>query len=136
MPITHFTQLDVWKRATALTERIYRLTEGFPRREWFGLAAQMRSAAFSIGANLSEGFGRRPLRDKARFYNIAEGSSKELENYLILAGRLGYLKEVADLTRDLEDIGRMLTRLVDRTLEAAETAQRFEPRRPSSSSPP
>ena len=125
MPIRHFTQLDVWQRAHALTLEIYRLTEGFPARESFGLTAQLRSAASSTGANLSEGFGRRPLRDKARFYNVSEGSAYEAENFLLLARDLGYLKDISGPTESLRAIGLMLVRLVDRTLEASEADDRF-----------
>jgi four helix bundle protein len=133
-PLRHFTQLKVWQAAHGLALDVYRLTEGFPARERFGLAAQMRSAASSIGANLAEGFGRRPLRDKARFYNMSEGSAHELENFLLLARDLGFVKEPSPFLASLDAIGRMLTRLVDRTLEAVEGDDRFgdRARRPRS----
>jgi len=127
MATSPFTQLEVWKRSHALALAVYRVAETFPRREHFGLAAQMRSAAASIGANIAEGFGRRPLRDKARFYNTAEGSAYELENFLLLAEALGFLEEIASMASELATIGRMLSRLVDRTLQAAEGADRFGP---------
>jgi four helix bundle protein len=37
----------------------YRLTADFPKRETYGLTAQLRRAAVSIPANIAEGFRRR-----------------------------------------------------------------------------
>jgi four helix bundle protein len=38
-----------------LVEDIYIATDGFPMRERFGLAAQLRRASVSIPSNISEG---------------------------------------------------------------------------------
>jgi four helix bundle protein len=129
MALTCFTQLEVWRTSHALTLEIYRLTEGFPKRAQFGLASQMRDASASIGANISEGFGRRSLREKARFYNIAEGSASELLNFLFLARDLGYIANIAGLTRSLDAVGRMLNRLIEKTLQTAASCDRFPARR-------
>ncbi|HEV8456119.1 MAG TPA: four helix bundle protein [Gemmatimonadales bacterium] len=51
--------LVVWQRAMDLVDETYALTDSFPKREQFGITAQMRSAAVSIPANIAEGFGRR-----------------------------------------------------------------------------
>jgi four helix bundle protein len=56
---------------------IYRFTEGFPRHELFGLTSQLRRAAVSIPANFAEGHKKRSPAEKARFYNIAQGSLEE-----------------------------------------------------------
>ena len=37
--------LDVWKDAILIAKRVYEITENVPRREEFGLAAQMRKSA-------------------------------------------------------------------------------------------
>ena len=51
----------------------------------------MRRAAISIPANLAEGFKRRGLQEKIRFYNISEGSLEELKYFFILSKDLAYL---------------------------------------------
>jgi four helix bundle protein len=87
---------------------IYQFTETFPRHEQFGLTSQLRRAAVSIPANIAEGFKKRGTADKARFYNIAQGSIEECRYYLILAKDLGY-GETVDLRSSLDEISRMLT---------------------------
>ena len=66
-------ELEVWKKAHALTVKPYRLTESFPRSGMFGLTSQIRRAAGSIGANLAEGCGRWGEAELARFVQIAMG---------------------------------------------------------------
>jgi four helix bundle protein len=119
MAITCFWELEAWKAAHAFALEIYRRTETFPARERFGLSLQMRKAATSIGANVAEGFKRRSWRDKARFYNIAEGSLAEVENYLFLSRDLDYLKGFERILADGQRVGRLLTGLVQATLRLA-----------------
>ena len=72
--LERFEDLDVWRRAHALVLEVYRLTGGFPNDEKFGLVSQMRRAAVSVPANIAEGFKKRGNKDKANFYNIAQGA--------------------------------------------------------------
>jgi four helix bundle protein len=51
-----YRDLRVWKAGMDLAVSVYRATEGFPRSEVFGLVSQMRRAAYSIPANIAEGF--------------------------------------------------------------------------------
>jgi len=82
--------LIVWKKVHQWVLKIHHFTNSFPRREQFGLISQLRRAAISIPANIAEGFKRRGNPDKARFYNIAQGSIEECRYYLISARDLGY----------------------------------------------
>lgn len=69
---------------------VYGLTRGFPREETYGLSAQMRRAAVSIPSNIAEGFQRKGVKDKIKFFNIAQGSLEELRYQLILTRDLDY----------------------------------------------
>jgi four helix bundle protein len=102
-----FTDLIVWQKAHQFVLAVYRYTEGFPKTEIYGLTAQFRRAAVSIPANIAEGFRKRGNPDKARFYNIAQGSLEECRYYLILAADLGF-GDNADLMRLLTDVSRLL----------------------------
>ncbi len=79
--IESFQQLDAWREAHQLVVMVYRLTEAFPQQERFGRVAQMRRAAVSVPANIAEGFKRRGIGEKIRFYNTAEASLEELKYY-------------------------------------------------------
>ena len=49
-----FRDLLVWRKAHALTLRVYRETASFPSCELYGLSAQVRRAAVSIGSNIAD----------------------------------------------------------------------------------
>lgn len=109
---TRFEDLDVWKKAHKLVLNIYSITKDYPAEEKFGLISQMRRAAISIPANIAEGFKKRGIKDKANFYNIAQGSLEELRYYLILSKDLGYYEQVENLLDLTETVGRMLHGLI------------------------
>ena len=62
--------------------------------------------AVSVPANFAEGFKKRGLADKVRFYNIAQGSLEECRYYLILARDLGY-GDSRVLSTSLEEVSKM-----------------------------
>lgn len=87
----NFEDLDVWENAHQFVLTVYKLTNQFPKEELFGLTSQFRRAAISIPANIAEGYKKRGIKDKLRFYNISEGSGEECRYYLILSKDLGYI---------------------------------------------
>lgn len=111
MAITSFEQLNVWKLAHELTLDVYNRTRVFPNEEKYGLTSQMRRSAVSVPANIAEGFKKRGSKDKARFYNIVQGSLEELRYYFILCRDLGYLKINNEQLEIFETIGKMLNNL-------------------------
>ena len=87
-------QLIAWQRADDLFIRIHRLAATrLPSSERYELASQLRRAAYSVPANIVEGFARRSLKERAHFLNIAEASLAEVGYCLHVARRLGYLGE-------------------------------------------
>ena len=83
------------------------MTKMFPKEELFGLTSQLRRAAVSIPANIAEGYRKRGKMDKARFFNIAEGSLEECYYYMILANDLGYAN-TENLKKLLNEVGKLL----------------------------
>jgi four helix bundle protein len=108
-----YQDLVVWQRSVDLAVRVSEVTEAFPRREIYGLAAQMRRSAVSVPSNIAEGHGRRHLGDYLHHLSIANGSLMELETQIVIAARRGYLNPALD--RELSDcsgeVGRMLAGL-------------------------
>jgi len=86
----NFRGLKVWQLGMQLTEDVYRLSQGFPKHETYGLGSQIQRAAVSIPANIAEGHAIGSTKDFARFLGIAQGSLAELETHLLLAERLKY----------------------------------------------
>lgn len=91
--ITKFTDLYAWKKSYDLSLEIYKITENFPQKEKFGIINQLRRAAYSVCANIAEGFGRYYFKDKIRFYYQARGSATEIQNFILLSKDLGFIEE-------------------------------------------
>lgn len=89
--IKNFTDLYAWQEAHKLALIVYKITKKFPGEEKFGLTSQIRRAVVSITSNIAEGFSRQSLSEKAHFYSIAQGSTTETQNQLLLARDLGYI---------------------------------------------
>ena len=102
-----FRDVVVWQKAHAFALAIYRCTERFPKHETFALSSQLRRAAAIVPSNFVEGFRKRTVPDKARFYNIAQGSADECLYHLILAHDLRYADTIA-LQTDIEEVSRLL----------------------------
>jgi four helix bundle protein len=84
-----FRDVIAWQKAHSLVLNVYELTKQFPKEELFGLTSQMRRSAISVAANISEGYRKKSKPDKARFYNIAQGSLDETLYYFNTCPRFG-----------------------------------------------
>ncbi len=109
-----YRTLNAWKKADELVLLVYRLTKKFPKDELFGLISQMRRCVISVVANIVEGYGRRTSKDKTQFYYIARGSLNEMEYYLDLSLKLGYISpgEHEACARLRDTVGRLLNGLI------------------------
>src|SRR4051794_22802582 len=99
--------LIAWQRADDLFVSLHQLTTTrFPAFERFELGSQLRRAAYSVPANIAEGFARRYPRERLHFLNIAEGSLAEAGYCLHVAERLGYItaETLARLEADLKQV--------------------------------
>jgi four helix bundle protein len=76
---------------------------------------QPREPQVSVPANIAEGFKRRGIGEKVRFYNQAEASLEELKYYFLLSRDLGYIPPSNDLIAQSERVGRLLSGLISST---------------------
>jgi len=114
MPLRHHS-LVAWQRADDLFIHLHQLTlKSFPAFERFELGGQLRRAAYSVPANIVEGFARRYRRARLHFLNIAESSLAEVGYCLHVARRLGYLSdtEYSALEIRIKQVGAPLSGLV------------------------
>jgi four helix bundle protein len=110
--------LVAWQRADDLFIKLHRLTlENFPGYERFELGGQLRRAAYSVPANIVEGFARRRRKVRLHFLNIAERSLAEVGYCLHVAGRLGYITDerLAEFESELNAVGAPLAGLIRST---------------------
>ena len=113
--MSNFENLKVWHRAIDLAVSIYKLTDNnHLLQKDFGLKDQLRRASVSISSNISEGDELGTDKQAIRQFYIAKGSSAELYTQVIIAGRIGYLKdqEKEYLTNECKGISGMLTNLI------------------------
>ena len=103
--------LKVWEKAINLAEEIYKLTMAFPKEELYGIVSQIRRAVVSISANIAEGAARNSNKEYIQFLYIALGSLSELETELIIAKKIGYLRDDKIFDK-LIDVKRLLLGLI------------------------
>jgi four helix bundle protein len=107
--------LVAWQRADDLFIKVHKLTiQSFPSFERFELGSQLRKAAYSVAANIAEGYGRRHRTDRLRFLNFSEASLAEVAYCIHAAWRLGYVNDLTlkELEKDLNSVGAPLSGLV------------------------
>jgi four helix bundle protein len=110
-----YKKLNAFCKSDELVILIYKYTKDFPRDEVFGLVSQMRRAAVSVPANIVEWYGRNNKRERLQFCYIAKGSLMELEYYIDLSYKLGYINEEKYRTLNLKrsEVGRLLNGFIN-----------------------
>jgi four helix bundle protein len=111
-----FKTLKVWEKAHALTLKIYKSTEEFPKQELYALTNQIQRAAVSMPANIAEDRGKDSDAELKRYFLISMGSSSELEYLLLLAHDLGYLPQSTfqSMNNELVEIRKMLNAFIQK----------------------
>jgi len=106
--------LDVWKKAVDFVTFVYQGTQKFPDNEKFGLTSQLRRAAVSIAANISEGAARSSDTEFIQFLYISLGSSSEVETLLIISNNLKFLddKNYNLMNETMTDLKKMILGLI------------------------
>ncbi len=112
-PIRSYRDLLVWRKGMELAVLVHRFCIQRTRPHCLVLMQQLERSAMSIPANIAEGYGRRSRGDYVRFVCIANGSLKELETHLLLAGRFdpAWADEMGHMLEMTDEIGRMLVGL-------------------------
>ena len=105
--------LEVWQKSIAIVSSLYALTSKYPANEIYGITSQIRRAAVSIPANISEGAARNHRKEFLYFLGISIGSAAELETLLLISFNLKFIADEAyfQTSMDLEKIIRMLINL-------------------------
>ena len=112
--INSYKDLIVWQKSFAFAKLVYKLTARFPQSEVYGMTSQICRAAVSIPSNIAEGFGRGSTKERLQFFQIAFGSSSEVETQPLLAKELGFgnVSEYDQLEQLLIEVRKMLNSLL------------------------
>lgn len=81
--INSYKNLIFWQRAREVSLLVVTLTRKLPneRISWI-LIDQIVRSSFSVGANITEGFGKYKGKEYRRFIQMALGSAQETEYWL------------------------------------------------------
>ncbi len=80
--IKNLNDIEIYRESLLLASAIYGLTQkGVLKRE-YSLNDQIKRAAISVPANISEGYGRNTKKDFSQFLSIALGSVNEVITFL------------------------------------------------------
>lgn len=91
--ISSFEDIEVWKKAVELCEKVYLLADQTALNKDFGLRDQIRKSAISIPSNIAEGFERESNNQFIYFLIIAKGSCGVLRTQLFLAMKIKHIDE-------------------------------------------
>lgn len=113
--VKHFTGLIVYQKSSELAGRLFVLSKRWPPEERYSLTDQIRRVARSVGANISEAWGKR--RYEAHFVSKltdADAENHEVEHWLLSAHRDGYISmdELTNLLAAKREVGKMLGSMI------------------------
>ena len=111
MRINSAKDLDVYKKAYAISMEIFHLSKGWPVDEKYSLIDQIRRSSRSVCSNLREAWAKR--RYEAHFISKlsdCDGENSETDTWLDYARDCGYLavNKHAELSDSIVEVGRML----------------------------
>lgn len=107
--------LEVFKRAYAVSLDIHKVSKTFPKEELFGLTSQIRRCSKSVCANIAEGFSKQEfsVAEFKRFLTISMGSSTEMRIWIRYCYDLEYIhsKQAQLWAEEYRAISSMLRKL-------------------------
>lgn len=115
MRINSAKDLDVYKKAYALSMEIFEISKNFPPEERYALSSQIRRSSRSVCLNLREAWAKR--RYEAHFVSKltdCDGENSETDSSLDFALSCGYISGPvhAKLANVCGEIGKMLGSMI------------------------
>ena len=115
--VQSFRDLEVYKQARDLSNRIFTISTGFPKEEKYALTDQIRRSSRSVGAQIAEAWAKR--RYEKHFISKltdADGEQQETQHWLETAHDCGYLTEAEakQLVTEYQLLGRKLGAMMNK----------------------
>ena len=123
----HYTDLNVWKKADALSRRISELYVALGKCP--ELRNQLYRATLSVSSNIAEGEGQGTNRGALKFYYIARGSLYESRTQLKAAFSLGCISinQLIELEELADDVARLIAGVIRARRRREDQATRTPP---------
>ncbi len=86
-----FEKLTIYQDSIDLIQKTNEIADGFPDKERWGLASQLRRAAVSVSLNIAEGSAR-TRKDNINFLRFARGSVFEIVAILQAVKAMNYIE--------------------------------------------
>src|SRR6056297_2954986 len=83
--ISTFEELDIWKLARKICQKVFELTNKDEFSKDFSLKDQIRRSSGSVMDNIAEGFEREGRKEFIQYMSISKGSSGECRSQLYRA---------------------------------------------------
>lgn len=128
MARSNFENLDVYRLAEEIADRVWYIVEAWPVLARDTTGKQLIRSADSIGANIAEGSGRGTYRDNCNFINYARGSLYETKHWLRRAYQRKLLSE-----QQISELRPMIEELTPRLNAYLRSIRRNHAPRPDSS---
>lgn len=128
--IQKFEDLEIWRKARLLCEKIYPLTFIKPIAEDFRYKDQIRGSAGSIMDNIAEGFERGSKLEFVNSLTIAKGEVGELKSQLYRGLDLKYLNKTlfSELYFLADELTKMITSFISYLNKTNIKGQKFKNR--------
>ena len=85
--VFRFERLQVWPKALAFADRALSVSMSWPHAVQSSLGDQVRRAAVSVIANITEASGKRTGKSARALYDVAKGSAYEVIGIMTLANK-------------------------------------------------
>jgi four helix bundle protein len=112
-----FQDLEIWRMAIEIADKILDVADGLEGKHLFKFAEQLRSAAMSISNNIAEGAGSFSKKEFSNFLNMGRRSAFECANILIILNKrnllsieklMGFLNDLEHLCRKISNFRKTL----------------------------
>jgi len=125
-----FRDLLVYRRAFLVAKQIFKCTKLFPEEEKYALTSQIHRSSRSVGAQITEAWAKRKYeRHFTSKLTDADGEQLETQHWTRVAFSCGYLgePEARSLIASLEEIGRLLHGMIDKSEAFCSSSRVAEP---------
>jgi four helix bundle protein len=113
--IKRFEDIEVWKKARILAQKIYEVTSTGNFAKDFTFTGQIRNSSGSIMDNIAEGFERDVKQEFIYFLSVSKGSTGEVKSQLYRALDVKYItdSQFKELFEIADETGKMLKGFIE-----------------------